>query len=91
MAELGARLRAYRLQQNVTVAHVARQSGLNKNTILNAEWGKNPRLRTIISLLRAYGRLEALDSFLPVPTISPLQLVRDQGRLRRRARARRRG
>jgi len=86
LRELGSRLRSYRLQQNLGMTDVARRAGLNRNTIVNAEAGRNPRLGTLVRLLRVYGRLEALDSFLPQPTISPLQLVRDKGRLRRRAR-----
>jgi len=86
LRELGSRLRSYRLQQNLGMTDVARRAGLNRNTIVNAEAGRNPRLGTVVRLLRVYGRLEALDSFLPKPTISPLQLVRDRGRLRRRAR-----
>ena len=86
--ELGARLRAYRLQQNTEVAEVASRTGLNRNTIQNAESGKNPRLSTIVRLLRAYGRLENLDSFLPPPSISPLELRRTRGQVRKRARNR---
>lgn len=89
--ELGSRLRAYRLQQNRGVTEVAAQGGLNRNTVLNAEAGKNPRLGTIVRLLRVYGRLEALDAFLPIAAVSPLQLARRQGRPRRRARPRRHG
>lgn len=86
LRELGSRLRSYRLQQNLGMTDVAKRAGLNRNTIVNAEAGRNPRLATLVRLLRVYGRVEALDSFLPQPTISPLQLVRDRGRLRRRAR-----
>jgi len=64
LAELGSRLRAYRLQRNVSVADVAVKAGLNRNTVLNAEAGKNPRLGTVIKLLRVYGRLEALEAQL---------------------------
>ena len=91
LRELGSRLRSYRLQQNLGIADVARQAGLNRNTILNAEAGKNPRLGTVVRLLRVYGRLEAFDAFLPPPTISPLQLLRTKGRVRQRARPRRHG
>jgi transcriptional regulator with XRE-family HTH domain len=91
LRELGGRLRTYRLQQNLGVAEVAKRAGLNRNTIVNAEAGKNPRLGTVVGLLRVYGRVEAFDAFLPAPTISPLQLVRSRGHLRKRARTRRDG
>ena len=91
LRELGSRLRHYRLQQNLGVAEVAKQAGLNRNTIVNAEAGRNPRLGTVLRLLRVYGRLEALDAFLPVPTVSPLQLLRNKGRPRQRARPQRNG
>ncbi len=91
LAELGSRLRACRLQQNLTVAEVAGKAGINRNTVLNAEAGKNPRLGTVIRLLRVYGRIDTLDAFLPPPGISPLQLVRDKGHVRQRASRRRDG
>lgn len=88
MNELGMRLRAQRLRQNLTVTEVAERAGLNRNTIVNAEAGRNPRLETLVKLLRVYGRLEALDAFLPVPEVSPLELARRSGKVRRRARPR---
>jgi transcriptional regulator with XRE-family HTH domain len=88
LLELGRRLRAYRLQQNLTVATVARRAGVNPNTVLNAEAGRNPRTGTVLRLLRVYGRLEAMDAFLPSPAVSPLQLARRRGRPRQRARTR---
>jgi transcriptional regulator with XRE-family HTH domain len=91
LAEVGERLRWYRLRLNLTVADVATRTGLNRNTVLNAEAGRNPRLETVVRLLRAYGRLEALDAFLPVPAVSPLQVIRDKARERRRAGRRRDG
>ena len=83
--EVGARLKGYRLLQNITAEEIAARTGLSRNTIMNAEGGKNPRLSTLIRLLRAYGRLENLDSLLSAPSISPLELVRTQGRVRKRA------
>src|SRR5260370_18253247 len=82
LRELGSRLRTYRLQQNLRVAEVATRAGLNRNTIVNAEAGKNPRLGTILALLRVYGRLQACDASLPGPTISSLQPVRSRRHLR---------
>ncbi len=89
--ELGARLRSHRLQQNQSMADVAKRAGLNRNTVANAEAGKNPRLETVLRLLRVYGRIESLDAFLPRPAVSPLQLVRGKGRIRKRARPSRDG
>jgi len=89
--EVGRRLSAHRLQQNLTQQEMARLTGLNQKTISHAEAGKDPRLSTIIKILRALGRLEALDAFLPRPGISPLMLVKMAGRERRRARKSRHG
>lgn len=94
LAELGRRLERYRLQQNRTLADVAREAGVGLRTAARAEAGENPTLATMVKLLRALGRLEALDSFLPEPLVSPIQLAELSGKLRQRAgtpRRRRRG
>src|SRR5471032_900610 len=85
MKELGARLRTYRIQRNIPVEVVAERARLNRNTVMNAEAGKNPRLATIIRLLRVLGRLEGLENFLPTPTVSPLQEIKRGAGPRRRA------
>lgn len=84
VAELGVRLRALRLNQNLTVDSVATKAGLNRNTILNAESGKNPRLGTLVRLLRVYGRIEALNAFIAPVSVSPLHVVK-AARVRQRA------
>ena len=86
LRELGGRLRAYRLQQNMPVDDVAGRAGLNRNTISNAETGKDARLSTVIRILRVLGRLDALDAFLPPPSVSPMELLKTKGRVRQRAR-----
>jgi len=85
LRELGDRLRGYRLQQNRRVADVAREAGVPPRSINRLEAGENPTLATVIRVLRALGRLDALDSFLPVPTVSPIQLAALAGRHRQRA------
>ena len=84
--EVGRRLRAYRLQRNLRAAEVAARAGLNRNTIVNAETGANPRLDTIIKILRVLGRLDAFDAFLPAPSLSPLAVMRSAKKPRQRAR-----
>lgn len=84
--ELGDRLRQYRLQRNITQAQLAKSTGLHVNTVKNAELGQDPRLSTVVKVLRGLNRLDALESFLPPPRISPLQLAKAQNKRRQRAR-----
>lgn len=88
LQELGHRLRGYRLQQNLTQEDVATRAQLSRTTVANAEQGRDPRLSTLVRMLRVLGRLEALDAFLPPVTVSPLSLLETAGRPRQRARGR---
>jgi transcriptional regulator with XRE-family HTH domain len=85
LREIGARLRAFRLQQNRTVEQLAAQAGVGQRTIVRAESGASMTLETLVKLLRALGRVEALEGFLPPALVSPLQLAARQGRVRARA------
>ncbi len=86
MTELGDRLRRYRLQQNRTVEELAANAGVGFTTARRAESGANPTLETLVKLLRALGRVDALDDFLPTPVVSPIQMAALSGRVRERAR-----
>ncbi len=88
LREVGARLRGFRLQQNVTQAELAETAGVGHATVKRAEAGESIRLETIVKILRALGRVEALDSFLPEPLVSPIRLVEQRERGRQRARRR---
>ena len=83
--ELGSRLRALRLQRNVTQKELAEATALSLNTIKALEGGRG-KLATLIAVLRELGALEQLDNLIPATTvISPLQLARLHGRERQRA------
>lgn len=86
LQEIGERLRGYRLQQNRTLDEVATAAGVGLRTAQRAEAGQRPTLATLVKLLRALGRLEALDAFLPPPLVSPLQMAQLAGKVRQRAR-----
>ena len=86
LTEAGSRLRQYRLQQNRLRKQVASDAGISLRTLQRAEEGNNPTLETVIRILRALGRLDNLESFLPPPLMSPLQLADLGGRERKRAR-----
>ncbi len=86
LQEIGARLRAYRLQRNLTQADLATSAGVNRTTIRDIEAGKDSQLSTLVKLLRGLGRLKDIDAFLPRPSVSPIQLMKNQGKPRQRAR-----
>ena len=85
LRETGDRLRIFRLQQNIPMRELALQAGVGIATVQRAEAGLGMTLATLVKLLRALGRLEALEAFLPPATISPLQLAKLAGRDRQRA------
>ncbi|MEX1181960.1 MAG: helix-turn-helix domain-containing protein [Gemmatimonadota bacterium] len=77
MGELGRRLAQLRKSAGLTQAAAAERAGLDRSTVSRAEQGDNPNLLTVIRLLRVYGRLGALEAFIPEPGVSPMQLVRE--------------
>jgi len=89
--EIGSRLRRHRLQANITQADLARQGGISLRTLGNIETGRDVQLGTLIRILRALGRLDSLNAFLPPAGVSPMELLRGQGMPRQRAGRPRRG
>ncbi len=81
LRDIGLRLRALRGSMNQ--AEAARLAGLTRSTVSRAEHGDNPTLLTIIRLLRTYGRLNSLETFIPEPVESPMALLRARNRRRR--------
>lgn len=87
--ELGRRIKALRLRNNITQKELAEATTLSLNTIKSLESGSG-KLSTLIAVLRELGALDHLDHFIPEATISPLQLAKMQGKQRERASGRRR-
>lgn len=82
--ELGDRLKALRLQKNITQQELAEATTLSLNTIKSLESGRG-KLATLIAVLRELGALQQLDNFIPEIPISPMQLAKTQGKVRQRA------
>ena len=78
MGELGRRLAALREAQRLTMLEAAERAALSRQTLYRAERGQNPTLLTIVRLLRVYGRLAALESFIPEPEISPMAVLEER-------------
>ncbi len=82
--EIGSRFHELRLRKNLTQKELSRRTLLSVNAIKNLESGK-ARLSTAVAVLRELKALDNLDSFIPDPGLSPMQLAKLQGRKRKRA------
>lgn len=87
--EIGSRLQLHRLNQNLSQTELAELTGIARKTITSVENGHGATLLTIITLLRGLHLLGHLDTFIPAPGPSPIQLVKMAGKQRRRASGRR--
>ena len=83
-SEIGARIKALRLRRNRTQQQVADAAAVSLNVIKALEAGKG-KLSSLIAVLRELGALDALEQFIPESVVSPLQLVKQQGKERQRA------
>lgn len=69
---LGERIRAARLNQNLTQQQLAAQAGISESMLRLAEKGKKSLgLLNLIAILRALSQLSQLDTFLPEPAPRP--------------------
>lgn len=91
VADLAKRIRQYRLNANMTQDEVAAEAGIGKATYVRFESGSSTaiRLTSLIAILRKLDLLDNLDSLVPEPEISPLQVAKMQGKKRQRASGRR--
>jgi transcriptional regulator with XRE-family HTH domain len=87
---MGSRIQRERLNRNLTQTELAVHAGIGARTVRYLEAGRQTTVQTLIRILRALNKLDALDAFLPDPGLSPLQLAKLKGRERKRAGGRRR-
>ena len=90
LAEFGRRVQIQRLNLNLAQTELANKAGVSRRALQNLESGHVCTLALLIRVLRALGRLAALNAFLPEPGLSPLLLAKLKGRERKRASGRRR-
>ena len=90
LSEVGRRIKAARINANMTQRQMAENTGLSLKTVSNLENGKDVSFSTVIDVLRVTGNLQTLDVILPENVVRPSQIVQ-MGKPRERVRSRRRG
>jgi len=89
-ADLGEKLRAQRLSGNLDQKTLAGRAGVSLRALRNLESGQGSTIKTLVSVLRALGRQDWLQSIAPVATINPLMLTPQAQPRQRASRPRRR-
>jgi transcriptional regulator with XRE-family HTH domain len=83
---VGERIAALRLARNMTQEQMAEDAGLALRTVQRLELGAvATQLSGFLRVCRVLGLVERMDAFLPPPVSSPMQQLRQAGRVRRRA------
>jgi transcriptional regulator with XRE-family HTH domain len=81
---VGEQIKALRLKQNIDRATLALRAGCSLSALKNLESGNGSTLHTLVAVVRALGREDWLSNVAPMPTISPLSLLKT-GHTRQRA------
>lgn len=86
---LGNRLRTYRMtfdEYGITRERVAQRAGVSLSSVERFEKGGNPRLLTVISILREFGLLGGLVAVIPDTSgLTPMQIIEQMKPGRKRA------
>lgn len=76
--QLGAQLRQLRIHASLDQKTLADRAGVSVGAVKNLESGKGSTLSSLIKVLRALGRTDWLAALEPLPSISPMQMLRSQ-------------
>ena len=89
LEELGTRLARQRIDAGLTQATLATEAGVSKRTVERIEGGGTSELVTLIRLLRVLKLNSGFETLLPDTPASPIALLKNAGKPRRRASTRR--
>lgn len=74
---LGEKLRKLRLTYNYDQKSLAERAGVSVRALRNLEGGQGSTVKTLVSIVRALGRQDWLETIAPVASINPLMLNRE--------------
>lgn len=84
LKELGAFVKAKRIEQNLTQDDVAEQAAISRSTLSLLERGDNIALANLLKVLRVLDALYVFEQFKVIEQISPLKLAKEDEKKRKR-------
>jgi transcriptional regulator with XRE-family HTH domain len=84
--ELGKRIKEYRIKKRITQQELADRAGISLFTVTQMEKGKPVSCSTLIAILRVLRLLDNFEMLLPEIEISPIELMKIQGKIPKRIR-----
>lgn len=84
LQELGTRSARRRIDASLTQAQLAEEAGVSKRTVERIEAGHSTDFVMILRILRALKLIEVLDGLIPDQPLSPIALLKQKGRERKR-------
>jgi transcriptional regulator with XRE-family HTH domain len=84
--EVGKRLKTYRLKKRFTQQQLAARAGVSIFSVAQIEKGKPVSFSILLSVLRVLRLLDNLEMLLPEIGISPIELLKLQGKTPQRIR-----
>ncbi len=91
IAEIGARLKAYRIDYPLSQQELADKAGVSRRSITNMENGEDIQFGTLIKVLMALGLDSNLDMLVPDPTKRPSYYLKEKSGTYQRKRVRKSG
>jgi len=88
IADIGRRLKAYRIDYPLTQQELADKAGVSRRSITNMENGEDIQFGTLIKVLRALGLDSNLDMLVPDPTKRPSYYLKKKSGTPQRKRSR---
>ena len=86
LEELGSRLERRRIDADLTQSQLAEAAGVSKRTLERIEAGHSTDFVMLLRVLRALKLIEGLENLIPDRPQSPIALLKQKGRERKRVR-----
>jgi transcriptional regulator with XRE-family HTH domain len=84
ITEFSKRIKSYRIKKRLTQQELADRAGISLFTVAQIEKGKSMSFSTLIAIFRVFRMLENFEMLLPEMEISPIEMMKLQGKMPKR-------